>query len=157
MKKLVELALQEYGKKEIVGEEHNPDIVQYAKEAGFEWVNDDETPWCSIFMNWLAMKAKYIRSNKANARSWLNVGKKVKEPKLGDIIVLQRGNSNWKGHVGLFIRYKDSKSVYILGGNQTNMVNISIYNRNKILGFRRLHRVSKLKKLQSIKFNFKNL
>ena len=46
MSKLLEIALSQYGQKEIAGEKDNLTIVGYAKEAGHAWVNDDETPWC---------------------------------------------------------------------------------------------------------------
>jgi len=153
MSKLIDIAIQEFGVKEISGSEHNMTIIQYAHESGFMWVNDDETPWCSIFTNWVAMKARYIRSNKATARSWLGVGTGIVTPTLGDIIVLQRGNSSWQGHVGFFVNYSDEKEVNILSGNQGNEVNISPYSRQDILGFRRLHRIPKLQRLQSIVFN----
>jgi len=51
---ILKVALSQYGVKEITGRNHNKTIVDYAKESGFEWVNDDETPWCSIFINWVA-------------------------------------------------------------------------------------------------------
>ena len=88
MNDLLKIALSQYGVKEISGEKNNKQIVDYAKEAGFEWVNDDETPWCSIFINWCAMKAGLERSHKANARSWLNTGELTTHPETGDIVIV---------------------------------------------------------------------
>jgi len=139
---MLKTALSQYGVKEIVGEEDNQTIVNYAKEAGFSWVDNDETPWCSIFMNWVALRAGYERSDKANARSWLNVGEKVESPVTGDVVVFKRGNSSWQGHIGIFVR-TDGDLVYVLGGNQSNMVNIKPYNKNKVLGYRRLKKIEK--------------
>jgi uncharacterized protein (TIGR02594 family) len=65
MDKILKLAIAELGQKEISGPQDNPTIVNYAKEAGFAWVDDDETPWCSIFVNWVANKAGLKGSNKA--------------------------------------------------------------------------------------------
>lgn len=77
MDSILKTAVSQLGEKEISGEEnHNRTIVNYAKEAGFKWVNDDETPWCSIFVNWVAQKNKLRSTNKANARSWLNPDKR---------------------------------------------------------------------------------
>lgn len=135
--KHLEIALSEYGQKEIEGVKHNPRIVNYAKESGFKFVNDDETPWCSIFMNWVCLKAGKERSYKPNARSWLNVGEAVAEPQLGDIVILKRGNSEWQGHVGIYITGSGG-SIYMLGGNQANQVNISAYLKTDLLGYRRI-------------------
>lgn len=134
---LLQVLLAEYGTKEISGSEHNKTIIQYAKEAGHNWVNDDETPWCSIFIDWGAMKAGVERTKSASARSWLKVGEVITEPILGDIVIFKRGSFSWQGHVGVFINYDDNY-INVLGGNQSNQVKISKYNAKKVLGFRRL-------------------
>jgi len=137
-KTLVEIALAEYGKKEIEGSRHNMDIVNYAKESGFLWVNDDETPWCSLFLNWAAMESNLERSKKANARSWLSVGKEIIAPEIGDIVVFWRNSpESWQGHVGIYIN-EEGEYVRVLGGNQGDQVNISKYSKKKVLGYRRL-------------------
>jgi len=138
---MLKTALSQYGVKEVSGEGDNPTIVKYAKEAGFLWVDHDSTPWCSIFMNWVAKKAEYERTRLATARSWLDIGKKVKVPTTGDIVVLKRGNSTWQGHVGLWVN-EDEDFVYVLGGNQSDSVNISPYNKKKVLGYRRLKKIT---------------
>lgn len=140
MKNLLEIAASQLGVKEISGSDHNQTIVNYAKEAGFEWVNDDETPWCSIFMSWCAQKAKLKASKKANARSWLTVGLPVSYPEPGDVVIYWRGSiDSWQGHVGLFMGYdQNGERIYTLGGNQGNQVSITAYTTNKLLGFRRL-------------------
>jgi uncharacterized protein (TIGR02594 family) len=142
VKTLIEIALQEYGTKEISGSEHNMDIVNYAKESGFEWVNDDETPYCSIFLNWVAMKANLQRSKKANARSWLFTGNKTKTPEIGDVVVFWRNSpESWQGHVGIFINFEGETGINVLGGNQSNEINISTYSKAKVLGYRKLRKV----------------
>ncbi|HSW67347.1 MAG TPA: TIGR02594 family protein [Bacteroidales bacterium] len=140
MKKIVEIALHEFGQKEIAGIKHNERIVNYAREIGLDWVNDDETPWCSIFMNWCAMKAGAERTGKATARSWLSIGSATKTPALGDIVVLRRGTSAWQGHVGLYITESEG-IVYVLGGNQANSVNINACSKKDVLGYRKIHEV----------------
>lgn len=147
MKTLLEIALSQYGQKEIEGSRDNQTIVGYAKEAGHSWVNDDETPWCSIFMDWCAIMAGVERTRKANARSWLEVGEKVDVPQTGDVVVFSRGNNPRSGHVGIYIAHhiiEDGKTnfIYVLGGNQSNQVKISLYDGMKVLGFRRLRKVA---------------
>lgn len=141
MSEILRIAIKELGVKEIQGEEDNPVILKYASESGFDWVDDDETPWCSIFVNWVAQKCGTVRSEAANARSWLDVGENTDQnPLPGDVVVFWRGSiDSWQGHVGIFLGYsKDPNSVFCLGGNQANSVNISKYSISKILGFRRL-------------------
>ena len=141
MDKIFKIAVAELGQKEIQGTADNPAIVNYAKEAGFNWVNDDETPWCSIFVNWVAKKADLKGSNKPNARSWLLIGKTVDSaPEPGDVVIFWRDKpDSWKGHVGFFFGFSaDGKRVFCLGGNQGNQVSISGFPRDTVLGFRRL-------------------
>jgi len=136
--KALKIALSQFGIKETVGKLHNKEVLKYFLETGHDWVRDDETAWCSAFVNWVCMKAELAKSGKLNARSWLTVGEKATEPKLGDIVVFWRSSpSSWKGHVGFFIR-ETKNWVYVLGGNQNNSVNIKAYPKNRLLQYRRL-------------------
>ncbi len=136
------MALLQYGVKEIIGVKHNPTIVKYSHDIGYKGVVDDETAWCSIFINWCAMKVGLERSGKLNARSWLDVGEEIKTPQPGDIVIFWRGDpSSWKGHVAIFINYsEDKKFIYCLGGNQQNQVKVSAYAADRLLSFRRLNK-----------------
>lgn len=138
MDKLIEIALDEYGVTEIKGKKHNPRIIKYAKDIDHSWISTDETAWCSIFANWIAMKAGYLKSDKLNARSWLDIGEETNTPSKGDVVILWRESvDSWKGHVGFFIRFsEDCKHIYILGGNQNNKVCIKRYPASRLLGFR---------------------
>ena len=119
MKNILHFAINEIGVTEQIGAKHNQQILTYAKEAGFPSVKDDETAWCSIFLNWVAKKSGVKGSNKMNARSWLTVGTKVTNPEPGDVVVYWRESiASWKGHVGIFMGFsKDGSRVYTLGGN----------------------------------------
>lgn len=143
MIEILQKALSQYGVKEIVGGDHNETILNYFKEIGHDWVQDDETAWCSAFINWLCEKEGYTRSDKLNARSWLHVGHRV-EPenvKVGDIVVIWREKpSSWKGHVGIYIN-EDEDYINILGGNQSNQVRISAYPKKRLLQYRRMTKI----------------
>lgn len=143
MNALIEKAFREIGTKEISGSKHNPKIVNYAKEAGFTYIKDDETPWCSIFLNYLAKKVGLEHSGKANARSWLHVGLPVMDPEPEDIVIYWRESpDSYMGHVGIYMGYSQDKSrIYTLGGNQGNMVSETAYSASQLLGFRRLRPV----------------
>ena len=143
MKKFLAIAMSQYGVTEIVGKRHNPIILDYFKQIGHSWVQTDETAWCSAQINGVALLAGMERTGKLNARSWLTVGQKIDNPKQGDVVIFWREKkSSWKGHVGLFIGYThDKKGIYVLGGNQNNMVNIKRYPTSRLLGFRRLQNI----------------
>ncbi len=66
--------MADVGQGETLKPEDNPADVNNAKEAGFERVADDETPWCSIFLNWCALISGPKGTNKLNTRSWLPFG-----------------------------------------------------------------------------------
>lgn len=142
MNELLKIALSQYGVKEIPGKSHNPTIVRYSKEIGYGGIVDDETAWCSIFVNWCAMNAGLERSKKLNARSWLKIGESIDKPETGDVVIFWRGSeSSWKGHVAIFINYsEDGNYVNCLGGNQGNKVCISAYSSSRVLGFRKLNK-----------------
>ena len=133
--------LKYYGLKEVFGKQHNPEIVKMFHEIGYRWVNDDETAWCSAALNYFCFKLSYKRSGKLDARSWLKVGTEVKVPAMGDIVVLWRDNPNgWQGHVGLFIS-NDTDKIYVLGGNQDNMISIKPYHKSRVLGYRKIEKI----------------
>ncbi|HEY9008986.1 MAG TPA: TIGR02594 family protein [Ohtaekwangia sp.] len=141
MDSIIKIAVAELGQKEVPGAGNNAAIVRYAQESGFTNINNDETSWCSIFLNWCAKKAGLRGTGKADARSWLLAGQRVdNNPEPGDIVVFWRENINsWKGHVGIFFGFsKDNTRVYCLGGNQGNQVSISAFPVANVLGFRRL-------------------
>lgn len=140
MSRLLQIATQELGVQEISGVNHEPRIISYAHEVGMKWVNSDETPWCSIFVNWVCSKAGVARSDKASARSWTQIGQAIDNPKPGDIVVFWRESPHsWKGHVGFFMGFsRDLARVYCLGGNQGDSVSIDAYDSSKVIRYRRL-------------------
>lgn len=136
MNKAFEIALSLYGEKEIKGNKHNPVIVNWFKELGHGWVNDDETAYCAAFMGYCLEKAGIESTKKLNARSYLEWGTPTKTPSIGDVVVFWRGNKDgWQGHVGFFVR-ATGDDIYVLGGNQSDMVNIQAYPKSRLLGYR---------------------
>ncbi len=146
MEQLLKIAFNELGTEEIVGDVDNPEVLKYAKETKIKGITNDEIPWCSTFVNWVAWKSGLQFSGKANARSWLSVGNKVTEPEPGDVVIFWRESpQSWKGHVAFFLGISmDKKRVYCLGGNQGNRVSVSAYRYNTVLSFQRLAPVKKL-------------
>ena len=137
MNKAFLIALKEYGEKGIEGQRNNPKIVKYFQEAGFSGVSDDDVAWCAAFVNWVLLKAGLKGTASMRARSFLKFGEDTKTPQIGDVVVLWRNREDGpSGHVGFFL--KDTpKSVFILGGNQDNAVNIKEFSKEQLLGYRK--------------------
>ena len=139
MSRLINIGLSQYGIKEVPGVENNPEIMKYFKEIGQDWVQGDETAWCSAFANWCAKKAGFEYSGKLTARSWLNLGHKVDNYEEADLVVFWRNDPNsWTGHVGIPVN-EDEDYIWTLGGNQSNMVRISAYPKDRKLAYIQLY------------------
>ena len=136
-----EIALNEYGVYEIVGAINSPRVMKYSKEIGLTWIKDDETAWCALFVNWCLKKAGKPNTGAVNARSFLKYGVSTTAPVLGDIVILWRGSKTGTlGHVGFFIH--DTKNyIYILGGNQSDSVNITRFAKTQLLDYRKIPEV----------------
>ncbi len=137
MSKALQLAFEELGVREISGNLHEARILQYAKESGMDYIDDDETPWCSVFVNWVCTKSNLPTSGKPNARSWVNVGTTTNQPKPGDVVVFWRESvESWKGHVAFYLGHSpDMNKVFCLGGNQGNEVSVAAYDAKKVLRY----------------------
>ncbi len=127
----VRIAEGEIGQKEIKGAQHNPRIVEYHGTTTGKF-KDDETPWCSSFVNWVMQKAGQGGTNSAQAISWARWGKKVDKPAYGAIAVISYGGG--KGHVG-FVVGKQGSSLLLLGGNQSDAVNVKPFGTGKIIAY----------------------
>jgi uncharacterized protein (TIGR02594 family) len=112
-------------------------------------VHDDETPWCSAFVNYVAWLLGLPRSNSLAARSWLNVGTAVPltAARQGyDVVILSRGERPapaWElhapGHVAFFAAWRPGqRQVELLGGNQGDRVSLATFDDARVLGVRRL-------------------
>lgn len=110
----------------------NPQIEKYHASTSIG-SSPDDVPWCSSFVNWCMEQAGIKGTVSAWARSWLNWGEELTIPRLGCIVVLARGSG---GHVGFYRGSGDLGKIEVLGGNQSNQVRFSFYNRGDILGYR---------------------
>lgn len=128
------IAEGEIGVKEVYGGEHNPRILEYGR-AVTDSYSEDEIPWCAYFVNWVLLMSDIQGTGSGLARSFLDWGYHLKDPRIGCVCVFRRGSSTWQGHVG-FYAGGDDTYVYLLGGNQSNEVSISKYRKSKLLGYR---------------------
>ena len=143
-----EIIFTHYALKELQGKEANtPEILKFFAEIGHKWVKTDETAWCAATVNYVLKMAGFPYTGKLDARSFLNLGERVSVPKpLGssnefvDLVVFWRESvDSWKGHVGFFIKERGNL-IYTLGGNQSNQIKISAYDRGRLLEYRRIYK-----------------
>lgn len=117
----LEVARGELGTHEIRGRENNPRVLEYHQATSLKATND-ETSWCSSFVNWTMRQAGVRGTNSAAARSWLNWGQAVTQDtahvKPGDVIVFPRGNNPAQGHVAIVSEVLANGQVRVVGGNQ---------------------------------------
>lgn len=124
------IARAEQGQREIAGPRDNPRIVAYHQTTRLR-AHNDETPWCSSFVNWVLTQAGFRGTGSAAAISWATWGQRVPgldQGRPGDIVVLHRhGAPSSSNHVG-FLVHSENGQVRLLGGNQGNQVKESNYN-----------------------------
>lgn len=147
--KLVSAGLQYYGIHEIKGTKNNPVIMDMAKGLGIDdiYTSDDQLSWCALFINhliritgkplvdiendkWNYLRAKWVLH-------WGNPVAKGQE-KLGDILIFDRTGG---GHVALYIAESGS-TYYVLGGNQSNSVNITEIAKDRLIGVRNYYSIN---------------
>lgn len=157
-----DIAMRFNGLTEIRGKMNDPIIMQMLN-LDVDWPTADETPWCSAFMNYIIHLYNCISPMQKNlprtgaitwtgvnkslmARSWLHIGNETQLDRAYpgyDVVVLKRGAGNQPGphvydapgHVGFFAGLTDDrKAVKVLGGNQSNMVRVSSYDTDRVLG-----------------------
>ena len=132
-----QVALEElaHGVVELPGSDNNPRIIEYHATCTLKATND-ETPWCSAFVNWCMVQAGFKGTANAAARSWLDwkAGCKIVAPRLGCVAVFSRGAKPWEGHVGFFAD-EDDNYVRVLGGNQGNAVSVASQRKDKLLAY----------------------
>lgn len=121
------------GLAEIPGASHNKTIQGWLRELR-AWWDDDETPWCGVFVahcaqaTGLAMPKDWMR-----AKEWGNVGIQLTAPAVGCIVTFTRQGG---GHVG-FVVGKDQKgNLMVLGGNQGNKVSIAPFSTGRVSQYR---------------------
>ena len=131
------VAKGELGVHEIRGRKHNDRILEYHDATSLD-ASSDETPWCASYLNWVLKQCKIKGTNSARARSFINWGVKLDEPKIGAIAVFWRkSKTSRSGHVGFYLGEDKNKvgNFLLLSGNQANAVTIKSYSRERLLCF----------------------
>jgi len=121
------------GVSEIAGAKHSGIIIGWLEKLK-AWWRDDETPWCGVFVGHCLKESGYdIPKYYMRAKAWLDFGKKVSIPCLGAIVIFERKGG---GHVGFVIGLDHANRLLVLGGNQSNKVNVMAFDRSRVIGYR---------------------
>lgn len=130
------IAETQVGVKELPGKAQNKQIVAYHASTKLK-ATDDETPWCSAFVNWCVTKSGLKGTDSAAAISWLSWGQEMKIPAHGCIVVMRRGDKPWQGHVGFYLgKNASGTKIQVLGGNQGDAVKVVEFPASKVLSYR---------------------
>ncbi|RRY17896.1 TIGR02594 family protein [Brucella anthropi] len=122
------------GLKEIAGPKSNPVIMGWAKKLG-GWIasyfTNDDIPWCGLFVaNCIAatLPKEPLPANPLGALNWRKSGKEI-HVCTGAILVFSRTGG---GHVGFYVG-EDRTHYHVLGGNQSNAVNIARVEKSRLV------------------------
>lgn len=131
--KHIDIAKSLIGITEVKGGKHNPEIVQFWKDIKRGGIKDDETPWCAAFVGACLERAGIKSSRFESAKSYLEWGEKLNAPAVGCVVVFTRTGG---GHVGFVVGQDAAGNLQVLGGNQSDQVNVRTFGRDRVTGYR---------------------
>ncbi len=115
------------------GPDHHPEILKFWKDIKRGGIKDDETPWCAAFVGAMLERSGIRSSRYESAKSYLQWGRTLSEPVLGCVVVFTREGG---GHVGFLVGKDKAGNLLILGGNQSDQVNIRAFPVSRVTGYR---------------------
>lgn len=128
----LELAKKYLGEHEIAGRRDNQFVLDCFKYTGYK-ADHDEVPWCAAFICRMLAETGYKHTHSAAAMSYADYGS-PHQIIPGAIVVFK-----WAGgghHVSLVHHVIDNQYVACLGGNQSDMVKISVFPISRIVAHR---------------------
>ena len=127
-------ARESIGLKEVAGPKHNTKIQAWLAKLG-AWWKDDETPWCGTFVaHCLRENGLPVPQHWYRALAWKDYGSNLRPTHVceGAILVFAREGG---GHVGFYVG-EDRFYYRVLGGNQSNAVNVMRIAKNRCVAIR---------------------
>ena len=136
----LETARGEIGTRDFPGPFYEPRVFTYLQTT-LQNPNNDETTWSSAFVNWCMLHSGHSGTNDTNARTWLNYGDVLNEPKPGCIVVLWKGSiHSYHGQVGFFDGFEGNRvrvlGAHAGGGVDWEEVFVASYPTERVLGYR---------------------
>lgn len=122
------------GLREYKGSRHEPKILQFWRSIGFTGIKDDETPWCAAFVGAMLENVWIVSSRSGWARDYMKWGVEIDRPIIGCVVVFSREGGG--GHVGFAVGHDFEGRIMVIGGNQSDAVNIKAFDNSRILGYR---------------------
>lgn len=121
------------GLKEIPGPKHNHILISWLERLK-AWYRDDETPWCGLLVaHCFDICGMKIPKLWMRAKEWSNNwGTRLLKPVPGCVVVFERQGG---GHVGFVIGKTKLNDLVVLGGNQSNMVNLAKFDPARVVGY----------------------
>ncbi|HCT9735853.1 TPA: TIGR02594 family protein [Morganella morganii] len=92
-----------------------------------------KVPWCAGFVNACLERAGIRSTRSDSSRSYLSFGDALKAPAYGCIVTFSRAGG---GHVGFVVGKTESGQLMVLGGNQSDAVNIKAFGADRVTGYR---------------------
>ena len=115
-------AAAELGYRETKNCKSGTNCNKFAPEVGHKQGRE----WCASFMRAMGVRAGVdIHNSFGSKEQFNNAGSKLKEPKVGALAWRPRGNSTWKGHIGVVAHVYNDGTFELLSGNSSNDVSYS--------------------------------
>ena len=89
--------------------------------------------WCADFVNFILRRTGHPTTNSRAAKSFLEYGKRISDPRVGAIVVLTRAKNG--GHVGIVRGTDGAGNIIVISGNHGNKVSESMYPKSRVLGY----------------------
>lgn len=121
------------GIKEVPGAQHNPEILQMWRDIKRGGIKSDEVPWCAGFVGACLERVGIESTRFEGARSYASWGQKLAEPVAGCVVVFSRDGG---GHVGFVVGQDKTGNLLVLGGNQSDEVNVRAFPRSRVTALR---------------------
>ena len=130
----VAIARKYIGLTEIKASNRHPTIDAWAKTLSGKWLLGQ--PWCGTFCAQVFKEAgleRKIPKEFFRAKAWENAGTKLDKPAYGCVVTFTRDGG---GHVGFVVGKTKTGMLKVLGGNQSNAVNIADFDPKRVTSYR---------------------
>jgi uncharacterized protein (TIGR02594 family) len=130
----MKFAKDEVGEHEKPGKVANPRIIEYHAATSLK-AKSDEVAWCSSFVNWCMQKAGIAGTRSAAAASWVDWGAPTSARYGAVVVIYNAGAANSRlstsGNHVAFLVEETATHYVLLGGNQSDSVKVSNFNKSK--------------------------
>ncbi len=123
---IVSIARSQLGQGETIADNKGKSVYKYT--------NGKAVPWCAAFVSWTLKQSGKDLPYALAAKSFIKIGKRIDNPRSGDLLVLSR---NGGGHVGI-IESINGNTITTIEGNKGKFpakVKRVNYSRNNIKNF----------------------